>query len=185
MFQGLFKRAESSVDNLVAKYVGRAVVAIPLLVAAGFATAALTVELVSRYGAVSAYAAMAALFAVVGLLTMAATRPGAAETSAETQGDPAPGSPSANGEQQASAGDGLSLPPELMAILTSAAPMALPGIARGVGRNLPLIFALALLTYIISRFTEIADTEGEPAAAPEASAFSSAPSGEPEPSVAA
>jgi hypothetical protein len=44
------------------------------------------------------------------------------------------------------------LTPEIRSFLASAAPMALPGIARGVGRNLPLILILALLGFIISRF---------------------------------
>src|SRR5690606_29641685 len=71
MFQGLFKRAERSIDSVVARFVDRALVAVPLLVAAGFATAALTVKLVEVYGHVTAYAMMAALFAVIGAVTMA------------------------------------------------------------------------------------------------------------------
>ena len=53
MFQGLLMRAERSIDQVIAKYMGRAMVAVPLLVATGFATAALTVELVELYGSVT------------------------------------------------------------------------------------------------------------------------------------
>lgn len=157
MLQGLFKRAENSIDHLVAKYVGRAAVAIPLLVAAGFATAALTVELVNRYGAVTSYAVMAVLFAVIGLITMAVIGTGAPEAAAESTEAPS-GTESASAEASA-ADSGPLFPPEMMAVLTSAAPAALPGIARGIGRNLPLIFVLALLAFIVSQFAE---TPGEP-----------------------
>jgi len=157
MFQGLLKRAESTINSVLAKYLGRALVAIPLLVAAGFATAALTVKAVEIYGAVSAYTMMAALFAVIGLVTMAIVgveqRP-AAETATST----ADQSASATVDESPAPEDDLDpislLTPELRSVLTSMAPVAIPGIARGVGRNLPLIFALALLAFIISRFGE-------------------------------
>ena len=55
LFQGLFKRAERSIDSAIAKFVGRATVAVPLLIAGGFATAALSIKLVEMYGTVSAY----------------------------------------------------------------------------------------------------------------------------------
>ncbi|MGE0023754.1 MAG: hypothetical protein AB7S70_09015 [Hyphomicrobium sp.] len=154
MYQGLLKRAESTIGSVLAKYLGRALVAVPLLVAAGFATAALTVKAVEVYGAVTACTMMAALFAVIGFVTMAIVgieqRP-AAEPAAEDQAASAADSPAPDDEL-----DPISLlTPELRTVLTSMAPVAIPGIARGVGRNLPLIFALALLAFIISRFGEI------------------------------
>jgi hypothetical protein len=71
MLQGLFKRAENKIDSVVAKYVGRVTTAIPLLIASGFATAALTVKLIEMYGAVVGCSLMAVLFAIIGLITMA------------------------------------------------------------------------------------------------------------------
>ena len=71
MFQGLFKRAERSIDSVVDRFVSRALIAIPLLVAGGFATAALTVKLVELYGSVTGYELMAVLFTVIGFVTMA------------------------------------------------------------------------------------------------------------------
>ncbi len=163
MFQGLFKRAESTIDSVVSKFVMRALVAIPLIVAAGFATAALTLKLVEQYGAVTGHALMAALFAVIGLVTLAIvgfeTAP-AAEPTATEAADTA-SNPNAEPADPADL-----LTPEVRAFLSSAAPMALPGIARGVGRNLPLILMLALIAFVIARF---ADTAGEatPEAVPE------------------
>lgn len=153
LFQGLFKRAERSIDSVVAKFVGRATVAVPLVIAGGFATAALSIKLVEMYGAVSAYALMAVLFATIGLITMAVNArsqetAGDADQSAETSSD-------ASNEQGEEGGPAL--PPEIMSILTSVAPAAAPGIARGVVRNLPLIFVLALVAFVISRFAETSE----------------------------
>ncbi len=77
MFQGLLKRAERSIEPVVAKYMERAMVAVPLLVGRGFATAALTVKLVELLRLGLAYGAMAALFGVIGLVTMAIVNVGA------------------------------------------------------------------------------------------------------------
>ena len=154
MFQGLLRRAEQSIDQVVAKYVGRATVAIPLIVAAGFATAAVSVKLVELYGQVIAYSIMAAGFAVLSLVTMAIV--GTGNGTVETLSEPA-----AAADTAASL-----LTPEVRAFLASTAPMALPTIARGVGRNLPLILILALVGYFISRFAGApADTSPEQTAA--------------------
>ena len=169
MFQGLLRRAEQSIDQVVAKYVGRATVAIPLIVAAGFATAAVSVKLVESYGPVIAYSIMAAGFAVLSLVTMAIV--GTGNGTVETLSEPAAAADTADKtEEQADPGLDPSelLTPEVKAFLASTAPMALPSIARGVGRNLPLILILALVGYFISRFagaTTEANAEGT--AAPE------------------
>ncbi len=165
MFQGLLRRAEQSIDQVVAKYVGRATVAIPLIVAAGFATAAVSVKLVELYGQVIAYSIMAAGFAVLSLVTMAIV--GTGNGTVETLSEPAAAADTAASDKtddQADAGLDPSelLTPEVRAFLASTAPMALPTIARGVGRNLPLILILALVGYFISRFAGApADTSPE------------------------
>lgn len=162
MFQGLFKRAERSIDQVVSRIVVRTLAAIPLLLAAGFASAALTAKLVEIYGAITGCALMAALFAVIGLITVAIASinstgapgeaPGAeAEKVAETAG---------SGEDKTLDAEDL-LSPELRALLVSAAPVAVPGLLRGVGRNLPLIFVLAVVAFVISQFAEGPDANGE------------------------
>ena len=157
MFQGLLKRAERSLDSVVAKFVGRAMVAVPLLVAAGFATAALAVKLVTLYGHVTAYALMAALFAVIGLITMAIVAI-----------EQRPASETAATESEASAGDTSEeatpdvadlFGPEVRSVLASAAPVALPGMLRGVGRNLPLILVLAIIAVVIAHFGETSEDQ--------------------------
>lgn len=155
LFQGLFKRAERSIDSAISKLVGRATVAVPLLVAGGFATAALSLKLVELYGAVSAYALMAGLFTAIALVTMAVNNK-ESDTAAETDSaeETADASEEAGEDTDAS---GLELPPEVMTFLSSAAPAAVPGIARGVVRNLPLIFILAVVVFLISRFADTSE----------------------------
>lgn len=157
MFQGLLRRAERSIDSVVAKYVNRAAVAIPLLIAGGFATAALVAKLVELYGSVTGYGITAGLFAVIGLVTMAIVGTGNGVQPAEE----APAEPQASEREQGEKhGDEESfdptdlLTPEVKAFLASAAPAALPSVARGIGRNLPLILILALIGFVISRFAE-------------------------------
>jgi hypothetical protein len=68
MFQGLINNAKSAVSGLVLKYVARASVAVPFLVALGFALAAITVMLVDRFGHVTAYWVVAGGLALVGAM---------------------------------------------------------------------------------------------------------------------
>ena len=68
MFRGLINDAKSAAGSLVAKYLARASVAVPFIVAFGFATAAITVMLVERYGHVAAYWMVAGGFTLIGLV---------------------------------------------------------------------------------------------------------------------
>ena len=68
MFQGLINNAKSAVSGLVLKYVARASVAVPFVIALGFALAAITVMLVNRFGQITAYWIIAGGLALVGVL---------------------------------------------------------------------------------------------------------------------
>jgi hypothetical protein len=68
VFRGLINNAKSAASSLVLKYVARASVAVPFVIAAGFALAAGTVMLVERYGQIYAYLSMAAGLTAVGLI---------------------------------------------------------------------------------------------------------------------
>ena len=70
MFAGLINQAKSTVSHLVLKYVARLSVAVPFVIAAGFALAAITVTLVERFGHVMAYWLVAG-----GLALSASSRP--------------------------------------------------------------------------------------------------------------
>jgi hypothetical protein len=74
VFRGLINDAKSAVSSVVLKYVARASVAVPFVVAGGFALAAGNVMLVERYGHVFAYWSMAGGLAAVGLVAALAVR---------------------------------------------------------------------------------------------------------------
>ena len=68
MFAGLINQAKSAASHLVLKYVARASVAVPFVIAAGFALAAVTVMLVERFGHVMAYWLVAGGLALIGVM---------------------------------------------------------------------------------------------------------------------
>ena len=68
MFAGLINQAKSGASHLVLKYVARASVAVPFVIAAGFALAAVTVMLVERFGHVMAYWLVAVGLAMIGVI---------------------------------------------------------------------------------------------------------------------
>lgn len=158
MLQGILQRAERKVDSVVAKYISRVTVAVPLVVAGGFATAALTVKLVELYGTVTAYALMAILFAILSVVTAAIVGAGSRATDKSEE-------LKASEERVAIEDVESLLTPELRAVLTTAAPVALPAIARSILRNLPLVLLLGIAAYLFSRFANDSDMLG--ATAPE------------------
>jgi hypothetical protein len=68
VFAGLINQAKSAASHLVLKYAARASVAVPFVIAVGFALAALTVMLVERFGQVMAYWMVAGGLALIGVI---------------------------------------------------------------------------------------------------------------------
>jgi hypothetical protein len=152
MFGMLFKRAQATVDRAIDGLVNRAIVAIPFLVAAGFGTAALALRLNREYGPETGSLILAGGFAFLGLLAAIVMRGrSAAALEGEEIPEPAP-SAAATAADAAEAPDLAGADRELMmAALTSAAPIAIPALVRTIGRNLPLVAAVAAAAFIISR----------------------------------
>lgn len=65
MFAGLVNQAKAAASGFVLKYVARASVAVPFIIAIGFAIAATTMMLVQRFGHLTAYWIMAGALAVI------------------------------------------------------------------------------------------------------------------------
>jgi hypothetical protein len=154
----LFRRAENAVENILDQALARIMVAVPLLVAAGFATAAASGYLNARYGSETGNLIMAAGFTVLGLLVAGYVATwSSGQSAAEAEAD-ASGSAS-NGEQVESSvtGQPASMSEserELFnAMLASAAPIALPGLIRILLRNIPLLLAVLVSAYVLSRPT--------------------------------
>ena len=68
MFQGLINSAKSAVSSLILKYVARASVAVPFVIALGFALAAIAAMLVDRFGHIAGYWLMAGGLAAIGVI---------------------------------------------------------------------------------------------------------------------
>lgn len=157
IFGSLFRRAETAVENILDQALARVMVAVPLLVAAGFATAAASGYVNARYGSETGNLIMAGAFVLLGLLVAAYVATwSSAQSAAEAE---ASASVSAStGEQAETLGTGQQAMSEserelFNAMLASAAPIALPGLVRVLLRNIPLLLALVVAAYVFSRQT--------------------------------
>jgi hypothetical protein len=145
VFAGLINQAKSAVTGLLLKYVARASVAIPFVIALGFALAAITAMLVERFGHVASYWMVAGGLALVGLV--AALVVSMKEHEEEVA------------EQEAVQADTEEVVSEATAQAMVQAPLALLGalmttpggatsalsVARLLGRNLPLVLLLVMI----------------------------------------
>jgi len=145
VFAGLINQAKSAASHLILKYVARASVAVPFLIAAGFSLAAITVMLVERFGHVTAYWLVAGGLALIGAI--AAIVVSVREHEEEVA------------EQQAEKNDTDEVVSDATAQAFAQAPVALlgtlmttPGGAAGamsaarlLGRNWPLVLFLAMI----------------------------------------
>lgn len=150
MFGSLFRRAQATVDNAIGQIVNRAIVAIPFLVAAGFGTAALSMRLNRELGPETGSLVLAVVFGVVGLITALVVHLRSEKPVALGDDTEEAAAPDSNAASEGP--DTADIDRELvMAALTTAAPIALPGLLRTIGRNLPLVAALAAAVFVIAR----------------------------------
>ena len=141
MFQGLLNSAKSAVSSLILKYVARASVAIPFVIALGFALAAIAALAVDRFGHIAGYWLMAGGLAAIGAI--AAIFVSAREQEEEVA------------DQKAEAADTSKIATEV----ATQAPLALLGglltlpgggatalkMAQLLGRNYPLVLLMVLI----------------------------------------
>jgi hypothetical protein len=145
MFAGLINQAKGAVTNLVLRYVARASVAVPFIIAAGFALAALAVMLVERFGHATGYWLMAGGLMAIGVIAGIAV-------SVKEHGEEV-------AEQQAEQTDTKETFSEATSQAMAQAPLALAGallttpsgatgalqVAKVLGRNFPLVVFLAMI----------------------------------------
>ncbi|HWB46235.1 MAG TPA: hypothetical protein VG900_12400 [Hyphomicrobiaceae bacterium] len=141
MFRGLINDAKTAAGAVVSKYVMRASVAVPFIVAAGFAIAAITSMLITRYGTTTASWIVAGAFTVIGVIA-------AAIVSMKEQEEEVADQKAEEADTGAVASEvAMQAPLALLgAILTSpsGASSAL-SLAKLLGRNLPLVILLLLI----------------------------------------
>ena len=148
MLQSLFRRAEATVDQAVTGLVTKVVVAIPFLVACGFATAAAAILLNRAFGTEVGCLIMTGVFVVIGgvAVMVASSR---TSSSSERSDEPAQtADETSTREQSALEGADREL---LSAALTAIGPLAAPPLLRLAVRNLPLIAAIAAAGFVLSR----------------------------------
>jgi hypothetical protein len=145
VFAGLINQAKSAASDLALKYVARASVAVPFVIAAGFALAAITVTLVERFGQVTAYWLVAGGLAAVGIVAALAVSIKEEEE--------------AKAEQVAEESDTQEVVSDAAAQAIAQTPIALLGalmttpggatsalgVARLLGRNFPLVLLLVMI----------------------------------------
>jgi len=157
VFAGLINQAKSAASRVVLKYVARASVAVPFVIAAGFALAALTVMLVERFGHLMAYWLMAGGLAVIGVIASIVVSVKEHEEEVVEQK-----AAKADTEELVSDATAQALAQTPIALL--GAIMTIPGGAAGalsaarlLGRNWPLVLLLGMIGALFW------PTEGAPA----------------------
>jgi hypothetical protein len=142
MFAGVINQAKAAASGLLLKYVARASVAVPFVIALGFALAALTVMLVERFGQVTAYWLLAA-----GLAAIAAMAVSVKEQEEQEAEQLAEGADTGEVVSEATAQAVVQTPIALLGALFS-----MPGgatsalsVARLLGRNFPLVLLLVMI----------------------------------------
>jgi hypothetical protein len=148
MFAGLINNAKSAASGLLLKYIARASVAVPFVIAIGFALAACTVMLVERFGQVMAYWLVAGGLAVIGAVAAAVVsvreeQEEAAEKSAEA-------SDTSEIMSDAAAQAMVQAPIAVLGTLLSVpgGASAALGAARLLGRNWPLVVLMGLIALL-------------------------------------
>lgn len=156
IFGSLIRRAEDAVENIVDQALARVLIAVPLIIAAGFATAAGSNYLNARYGPELGNLLMAAVFVVLGLGVAGYVALKSKKTGDASEDAQQTGAPEAIGEPASGASAPLSSSErELMnSVFASAAPVAIPGLVRMLLRNIPLVLALIAAVYILTRNAE-------------------------------
>jgi len=145
MFRGLINDAKSAAVAVVLKYVARASVAVPFIIAVGFGIAALTMVLAERFGSIMACAMIAGGFTVVGIVAALAVKVKEhEEEAADTEAEKADtGTVASDAATQAA----LQAPLALLGALfsTPMGPTASFSAIKLLGRNLPLVVLLVLI----------------------------------------
>jgi hypothetical protein len=161
VFAGLVNQAKSALTGVVMKYVARASVAVPFVIALGFALAAITVMLVERFGHVMAYWLVAGGLALVGVIAaVAVTVKEHEEQAADEQAE------NTDTEAVVSEATAQAMVQTPIAILGTlfAAPggaMTVLKVAQVLGRNFPLVLLLVMIGALFWPTNRVEDSEAD------------------------
>lgn len=145
MFASLFKRAEASVDVALGELGNRVLIAIPFIVAIGFAAASFSTYANRTYGPEIGNLIVAGAFVLLGFVIAAIVKMRRRSSSSPSmQEEAAP-------EEPLHAGPSFLEDEKVMSIVSAAAPIVLPVMLRTATKNWPLILAAAAGLYVFSR----------------------------------
>ncbi len=163
MFANLFNRAEAPMDNAIGDLGNRVVIAIPFLVALGFASASLALALYRSYGAETGNLIVAGAFVLLGIIVtlIVQQRTRARVEAAAAAAAAAEASPTDHAEGKA-APTSIFDDETLMAVVASAAPIVLPAVLRTGMKNWPLVLAAAAGLYVFSQSQAPTETRSPP-----------------------
>lgn len=161
MFRGLINDAKSAATSVIAKYLARASVAIPFLIAVGFAIAAIAHMLIAHFGAVVGCWILAAGFTLIGVVATLFVKH--MEQEEEVAEQRAEAGDTAEVTNEAAVQALVQMPVALMGALLSApvGPKAMANSAKVLLRNLPLVVLLALLALLFWPTQGAASKEAE------------------------
>ncbi len=144
MFASLFARAEASVDNAIGDLGNRVLIAIPFIVALGFAAASFSLLVNRSYGPEIGNLIVAAAFVILGsiIALVVKVRQQSIVKPDEVE--------DMRGEEQTAIPKSIFDNEQLMGIASAAASILLPALLRTATKNWPLILAVAGGLYVFS-----------------------------------
>jgi len=146
VFEGLFKRAEASVDNAIGDFGNRILIAIPFIAAAGFLVASLWLIADRTYGPEIGNLVVAGGFFLVGCFIALVVKQRSRVPEQVIEPEPTAGAEEPIGPTRSIFED-----ENVMGIVSAAAPILLPALLRTATKNCPLVLAAAACLYVFSR----------------------------------
>lgn len=159
-FGFLFRKAQATVDNAIAQLVWSLLIAVPLLVAVGFATAAGAFYLHRIYEPETANLIVAGIYVVAALAATVAYAMRTPETAASQEAKAQESAGSEEAEREADEFAGMTSADREMffAALTTVAPLALRPVMSTLFRNLPIVLAIGAAAFVVSRASQSSDS---------------------------
>ena len=149
MFRGLINDAKLAAGSVVSKYLVRASVAVPFMIALGFATAGLTLWLIELYGARDAYLIVAVGFGTLGLIAAILVQGKEQDAAVAETTAPAVDTASVATEAVAAAAEQLPLAMLGNMLAGQVTPESVVSLVKGLGRNAPLVLLVAALGLLL------------------------------------
>ena len=155
-FGFLFRKAQATVDNAIAQLVWSLLIAVPMLVAIGFATAAGAFYLHRIYEPEMANLIVAGIYVVPAIAVAMAYAMRTPETAATEEAKAQESAGSEEAEREEADFEGMTSADRemLLAALTTVAPLAMRPVLSTVFRNLPIVLAIGAAAFVLYRASQ-------------------------------